>query len=104
AEQAGIIDVAQADGGKAGAALLKLLKVLAQLRDMLRAENSTIVPEKDDHRRRVGPQGTEMHRFAIDVRQGDGGKSCAIALSHGGVLSCSQRALSSAEKQKLTAD
>ena len=86
AEQAGVIDVAQADGGQACATLLKFLKVLAQLRDMLRAEDSTIVPEKDDHRGRVRPQGTEMHGFAIDVRQGDGGQPCAIALSHGGTL------------------
>lgn len=86
AEEAGVIDVAQADGGHAGSALLELVKMLAQLRDVLAAEDSTIVPEKDDHRGRVSPQGTEMNGFAINVRKGDGGQSCAIALSHGGTL------------------
>ncbi len=94
AEQAGVIDIAQADGRQPGATLLKLRKVLAQLRDVFAAEDSTIVPEKDDHRGRISPQGTEMNGFAINVRQRDGGESCAIALSHGATLSCAQGDLS----------
>lgn len=101
AEKAGVIDVAQTDGGQAGATLLKFLKVLAQLRDMLTAEDSTIVPQEDDHGGRVSPQGTKLHGFAIDVRQGDRGESCTIALSHGEVLSCCRNRVSSGKGKIL---
>lgn len=56
AKVARVADIAQADSDKLGAFLPELLLVLAQLRDMLTAENSTVVTEKDDYCRRVGPQ------------------------------------------------
>lgn len=66
----------------------ELLKVLAQLRDVLAAEDSTIMPQEDDDGGRVRPQRTECYGLAVDVRQGDAGESCAVAFSHGGTLSC----------------
>jgi hypothetical protein len=94
AKKTSVIEVAQADGGKSGAALKELLKVLAQLRDVLAAENSTIVPQKDDHRRRISPQGAECYWLAVHVRQGDAGQSGAVSFSHGGTLSCSRQLVS----------
>jgi len=43
--------VAETDGRQPGAARLKLLRMLAQLRDVLAAEDSSIVTEKDHYRR-----------------------------------------------------
>jgi hypothetical protein len=48
--------------------LTELLNVFAQLRDMLLAENSTIMPQKDDDGGRISPQGTECYRLAVHVR------------------------------------
>ena len=87
AEVAGITHIAQADGGKAGAALPELLLKLAQLRDVLTAEDSTVVSQKDDHGRRISPQRAECHGLALDIRQGNAGESGAVAFSHGGTLS-----------------
>jgi hypothetical protein len=42
--------------------------VFAQLRDMLLAENSTIMPQKDDDGGRISPQGTECYGLAVHVR------------------------------------
>jgi hypothetical protein len=68
AKEAGVVDVAQADGSNSGATLTELLNVFAQLRDMLLAENSTIMPQKDDDGGRISPQGTECYGLAVHVR------------------------------------
>jgi hypothetical protein len=44
-----IILVTQPDGGQAGAFMVELGLVFAQLRDVLAAEDSPIVPQKDHH-------------------------------------------------------
>jgi len=49
AKQAGIIQVAQSNRRQPGSGLLKLVFVLAQLRDMLAAEDSAVVPQEDDY-------------------------------------------------------
>lgn len=49
AKQAGIVQVAQSNRRQPGSGLLKLGFVLAQLRDMLAAEDSTVVPQEDDY-------------------------------------------------------
>jgi hypothetical protein len=67
AKEAGVVDVAQADGSNSGATLTELLNVFAQLRDMLLAENSTIMPQKDDDGGRISPQGTECYGLAVHV-------------------------------------
>jgi hypothetical protein len=43
--------------------------MLAQLRDVLAAEDSTIVAKEDYHRGMLGPEGTELDWFAIHIRQ-----------------------------------
>jgi hypothetical protein len=49
AKQTGIIQVAQSNRRQPGSGLLKLGFVLAQLRDMLAAEDSPVVPQKDNY-------------------------------------------------------
>ena len=49
AKGAGIGAIAKPDGGESSSAFLKCLVVGAQLRDVFAAENSTVVPQEDDH-------------------------------------------------------
>ena len=55
AEMAGITHIPQTNGCQARALLAKLLFKFAQLRNVLTAEDSTVMPEKDNHRRRITP-------------------------------------------------
>lgn len=48
AKQAGIVQITQADCGQGGSGLLDFGLVFAQLRDMLAAEDSTVVPQKNN--------------------------------------------------------
>lgn len=75
AEQPGIIQVAQSDGGQARTVLMELPLVSAQLRDVLAAEDSTVVPKEGDHRGTIGPERAEPHLVALSVGQDDGGKT-----------------------------
>lgn len=45
--------------------------MIAQLRDVLAAEQSTVVTKKDEDGRVVAPQAAETHEVAIRVRQCD---------------------------------
>ena len=51
AEGAGVGAIAKPYRGQASSAFSKCLFVRAQLRDLFAAENSTVVPQEDDHRR-----------------------------------------------------
>jgi hypothetical protein len=55
AENAGVAEVAQADGGESGSLRTEGGFVFAQLRNVLAAEDSTVVPKEDHHGGRVGP-------------------------------------------------
>ena len=55
AEMPRITRIAQTHGCQARALLAKLLFKFAQLRNVLTAEDSTVMPEKDNHRRRITP-------------------------------------------------
>lgn len=68
AEELGIAGIAQADHGQLRAFFLELSFKLAQLRDMLAAEDSTVVTKKDQDGRTVLPQGTKTRGVAIGVR------------------------------------
>jgi len=68
AEELGIAGVAQANHGQMRAFLLELSFKFAQLRDMLSAENSTVMPKKDHHGRSTLPQRSEPRRLAFGVR------------------------------------
>ena len=69
AKQAGIVQVAQSDGSQRGSSLLELGFVFAQLRDMLAAEDSTVVPQEDNHGGLVLPQRAEAQLAAARFGQ-----------------------------------
>jgi hypothetical protein len=45
--------------------------VAAQLRDMLAAEDSSVVAKKDDHSGPVGPERAEAHELSQRIGQND---------------------------------
>jgi hypothetical protein len=48
--------------------------MVAQLRDVLAAEDSSIVAEENEHRGAFFPQGPEAHCLAVWVYEFNGGK------------------------------
>jgi hypothetical protein len=70
-KQARVVCVAQSDGRQVGAALVEFLFVFAQLRDVLAAEDSTIVAQEHHHRRLPLPKRAEAHLRAARVWQHD---------------------------------
>jgi hypothetical protein len=60
--------------------------VLAQLRDVFTAENSAVVPQKNEHRRTAGPQGPENDFSSIAIRKSDLRQLGAERLLHGGSI------------------
>ena len=69
AKGARIVHVPETDRCKRGSGLLELLLVLAQLRDMLAAENSTIVPQKNDDGGILFPKRAKANIVAGALRQ-----------------------------------
>lgn len=69
AKQAGIVHVAQPDGRQLGSGPLEFRLVLAQLRDMLAAEDSTVVTKKDNHGGAALPQRAQPDVAASRFRQ-----------------------------------
>jgi hypothetical protein len=67
AEKPGIARIAQADNSQMSAFPLELGFKFAQLRDMLSAEDSTVVPKKDHHGRSAFPQRSEPRRLAVGI-------------------------------------
>src|SRR5260370_6035201 len=88
AELAGVIAIAESDGGQACSTFLELALVFAQLRDMLAAENSAVVAEEDDHGRMIFPQRAQQHRTAICIGQRDSRERLAERLRHGYLRGC----------------
>jgi hypothetical protein len=60
--------VAEAHGSQAGSPILERFLVFAQLRDMLAAEESAVVPEENEDRRLLLPKRAEPHFPAVDIR------------------------------------
>ena len=77
AELTRIVSIAQADCGKSRSVLTKGRFVLAQLRDVLAAEDSTVMTQEDDHRRLLVPKGSQPHLVALRIRQDDAGQARA---------------------------
>jgi hypothetical protein len=75
-EEAAIFLAAQPDGGNADSFMVKLPLVLAQLRDMLAAVDSTIVPQKNDNGRHVGPDSPQPNLIPFGIGQTDAGQLC----------------------------
>lgn len=68
AKEPRIAHVAQPNHGQMSAFAMELCFEFAQLRDMLAAEDSTVVAKKDQDGRAVLPQRTKPRRIAIGVR------------------------------------
>jgi len=58
------------------------LLVFAQLRDVLAAKNSAVVPQKDHNGWLPGPQGAKTNVPPIAVGKGDLGESAAEGILH----------------------
>jgi hypothetical protein len=71
AEGAGVGPVPEPHGGQARPRGDERRLVLAQLRDVLAAEDSAVVAEEDQDRRAVGPQRVEPHRGPVGVGERD---------------------------------
>jgi hypothetical protein len=84
AEEGSILFVAQPDRGQPRAFLPELFFVFAQLRDVLAAEDSAVMPQKNDRGRTLSPKRSQAHAVAVDIRQGNARKLAAEGFSHGG--------------------
>ena len=76
-KQAGVIAVAQTNGGQVCARILKLRFFFAQLRDVLAAEDSPVVAKENENRRTGFPERAEAQFAAVWVRQNDAGERSA---------------------------
>jgi hypothetical protein len=84
-----IILIAESYGSQIGSPIFERLLVFAQLRDMLAAEESAIVPEEDEDRRLPLPKRSEADLPPIDIRQGDGRECFAQRADHQGAATVS---------------
>jgi hypothetical protein len=76
-EDAGVVGVAEADGGEGGVFFAEGLLVFAQLRDVLAAEDSAVVAKEDDDSGVVFPERAEADGCAEGVGKSDAGKLLA---------------------------
>lgn len=58
----------------------------AQLRDVLTAENSTVVAKEDHRSRVIGPQRPQAESIAVNIRKRNTGQFAAERISHGEIL------------------
>lgn len=67
-EKPGVVPVAQANGGQAGSPVSENVLVLAQLRNVLTAEDSPIVTKKDENGRTLLPKRAKPQFSAAGLR------------------------------------
>src|SRR5260370_3845290 len=82
AEKPRVLAVPQSHGSQPGSRFLECLLVLAQLRDVFTAENSAVVPQKNEHRWTAHPQRPENHFPSIAIRKSDLRQLSAKRLFH----------------------
>ncbi len=82
AKEAGIAHVAKADSREIGAPGSELLHMVAQLRNMLAAEDSSVVAQEDDHGRAAFPQRAKPNFAPVGIRKRNIGKRSAERLGH----------------------
>jgi len=54
---------------------------------MLTTEDSTVMAQENHRSRPVGPQASQTHGVAVNVRKRDAGQPAAERVSHAGILS-----------------
>ena len=89
-ELPGVLPVAEADRGEAGALGPELGLVVADPRDVLPAEQSAVVAEKDEHGRVPLPEASQTDRGAVGVGEDDAREAGAdrprhLALTRAGI-------------------
>jgi hypothetical protein len=85
-----ILRIAQAYGSQMRSFAAELRFKLAQLRNVLAAEDSTIMTQEDQHHGMLGPQRAQANRMAIAIGQGNVGQPAAIGLVHGSHFNASK--------------
>jgi hypothetical protein len=85
-ELAGVDSIAQADRDNLRAFLLEGGFVLAQLRDVLATEDSTVMTEKNDHCGTCSPQASQLHGLPVRIGQRNSSQLAAVGLRHGDIL------------------
>jgi len=83
AEEPRVLAVPQSDGSQTGSLFLERFLVLAQLRDVFTAENSAVVPQKNEHCGPARPQRPENYFPSIAIRKSDRRQLGAKGLFHG---------------------
>jgi len=83
-EDAGIVGIAEADGGQRGVFFLEGLLVIAQLRHVLAAKDSAVVAKEDEDGGIIFPEGAETDLPAEGVGENDVGELFAEGFRHDG--------------------
>lgn len=84
AEESGVACITQSNYSKTCAFTFEFSFKFAQLRDVLSAEDSTVMAKEDHHGRPALPQGAKASRLAIGVRKGDSSQLAAERFRHVG--------------------
>jgi hypothetical protein len=83
-EDAGVVGVAEADGGEGGVPFAEGWLVFAQLRDVLAAEDSAVMAKEDEDGGIRFPERAEAELLSEGVGQRDAGESLAEGFGHDG--------------------
>jgi len=83
-EDAGVVGIAEADGGESGLFFAEGLLMFAQLRDMLAAEDSAVVAKENQDGGIVFPERAEPDLLAESVGEDDGCELLAEGFGHDG--------------------
>src|SRR5258708_15816411 len=76
-KEPGVVHVGQSDCGKLCSFGAKRCFMLAQLRDVLTAEDSAPVTQKNNDRRTLLPERSKLYGMRVGIRQGDRRKFAA---------------------------
>ena len=82
AKEPGVLPISQANHRQNCPALFELQLMFAQLRYVLAAEDSSVVPQENQDSRLLRPQRAEPHRPPVAVRQNNVGESLTERASH----------------------
>ena len=86
AKHASVACVTQANGSQRSSFVPEGLFVVAQLRDVFAAKNSSVMAKKDEHRGAAGPERPEPGFLAIRVGKHDFREPAAQGLIHDGSI------------------
>jgi len=83
-KEAGVIGIAEANGGEGGVLFAEGLLVLAQLRDVFAAEDSAVMAKEDEDGGIRLPERAEADLVAKGVGKNDSGEPLAEGVGHDG--------------------